>query len=159
MNGSAPVWLGRPRPPLSRPGPRRLEGFPNVVAHPAIGACLTYAIYRGPTTLIGALLEAGAEPDWPDADGFPPLIAALSCSQAGPGAEVRSDVHEILGMLLTAGARVDQRGVNDYTPLHVAAGQGDLVAVDMLLAAGADPDEITRIDDYETALDVATTAG
>jgi ankyrin repeat protein len=41
----------------------------------------------------------------------------------------------------------------------VAAAQGDLAAVDLFLAAGADPDEITRIDDYETALEVAERAG
>jgi uncharacterized protein len=136
----------------------RLEGFPNVVAHPAIGACLIAAIYHGPLTLVGALLAAGADPNWPD-DGFPPLIAALSCSDPTPGAVVRADVHELVEMLLAAGADVSQRGVNDYTSLHLAAAQGDLRAVDILLAAGADPDEITRIDDFETALTIATAAG
>ena len=29
-----------------------LEGFPNVVAHPAIGACLTYAIYHSPLPFV-----------------------------------------------------------------------------------------------------------
>jgi ankyrin repeat protein len=86
-----------------------------------------------PIALVGALLEAGADPNWPAHDGFPPLLAA--------------------------GARVDQRGVNDYTPLHFAAAHGDLRMVDILSAAGADPDEIARIDDYETALEVAATAG
>src|SRR6266849_397956 len=59
-----------------------VEGFPNVVAHPAMGACLTYAIYHSPLTFVGALLEADADPNSPDADGFPPLIAAFSCSNA-----------------------------------------------------------------------------
>jgi ankyrin repeat protein len=135
------------------------DGFPNVIAHPAIGACLTYAIYHGPLALVRALLEAGADPNWPTADGFPPLIAALSCSDAAPGTVVRTDVHELVEMLLAAGADVDQRDVNDYTPLHIAAAQGDVRAVDMLLAAGADPDEITRIDDLDTALEVAAAAG
>ena len=63
-----------------------LDGFPNVVADPAIGACLTYAIYHAPIALIGSLLDVGANPDWPDDDGFPPLIAALSCSEAPTGA-------------------------------------------------------------------------
>src|SRR5207244_13165358 len=58
-------------------------------------------------------------------------------------------------MLLAAGADVGQRGVNDYTPLHLAAAQGDLRAVDILLEAGSDPNEITRIDDLETPLEVA----
>ena len=39
------------------------ECFPNVVAHPAMGACLTYAIYHSPLTFVGELLEAGADPD------------------------------------------------------------------------------------------------
>ena len=132
-----------------------LEGFPNVVAHPAIGACLTYAIYHSPLPFVAELLEAGAEPNWPVADGFPPLIAALSCSQATAGAAARTDVHELIAMLLAAGADVGQRGVNDYTPLHLAAAQGDLRAVDILLEAGSDPNEITRIDDLETPLEVA----
>jgi len=136
-----------------------LEGFPNVVAHPAIGACLTYAIYHSARPFVAELLEAGADPNWPVADGFPPLIAALSCSQPTAGATVRTDVHELVAMLLAAGADVGQRGVNDYTPLHLAAAQGDLRAVDILLEAGADPDEITRIDDLETPLEVAAAAG
>jgi ankyrin repeat protein len=136
-----------------------VDGFPNVIAHPAIGACLTYAIYHGPITLVAALLDAGADPNWPDADGFPPLLAALSCAVAAPGTMVRTDVSELIELLLAARARVDQRGVNGYTPLHFAAANGDLRVVDMLLAAGADPNETTRVDDYETALEVATALG
>jgi len=62
-------------------------------------------------------------------------------------------------LLLDHGADVGQRGVNDYTPLHLAAAQGDLEMVELLLAHGADPNEITRIDDYETALEVAAAGG
>jgi uncharacterized protein len=40
-----------------------LEGFPNVEAHPAMGLCLTYAIYHSPLALVRALLEAGADPN------------------------------------------------------------------------------------------------
>jgi uncharacterized protein len=134
-------------------------GFPNVIAHPAIGACLTYAIYHAPLPLIDTLLEAGADPNWPSDDGFPPLIAALSCSQRAPGTTTRDDVHAIVQMLLTHGADVEQRGVNDYTPLHLAAAQGDLEAVEMLLAHGADANVSTRIDDYEKPLEVAHAAG
>lgn len=135
------------------------DDFPNVIAHRAIGACLTYAIYHSPIELITALLDAGADPNWPADDGFPPVIAALTCSIPAPGATTRDDVHEIVELLLDRGADAGQRGINDYTALHQAAGNGDLAAVDILLAHGADPDEITRIDDLETALEVAIAAG
>jgi ankyrin repeat protein len=136
-----------------------LEGFPNVIAHPAIGPCLTYAIYHSPIEMVAALLDAGADPNVPADDGFPPLIAALTCAIPAPGAAVRTDVHQLAQLLLDHGADVGQRGVNDYTPLHLAAARGDLEMVEMLLAHGADPDVITRIDDYETPLEVAAAGG
>lgn len=97
--------------------------------------------------------ELGAE------DGFPPLIAALSTFESVPGSAARSDAHERLALLLARGADVARRGINDYTPLHIAAGIGDLRAVDLLLAHGADASAATRIDDGETPLDVALGAG
>jgi ankyrin repeat protein len=136
-----------------------LEGFPDVVAHPAMGRCLTYAIYHSPIALVRALLEAGADPNGQDGDGFPPLIAALSSAVAAPGASTRMDAHELLEVLLAHGAGAGQRGINDYTPLHLAAAHGDLRAVDILLAHGADPNAITHIDDMETPLEVAAAAG
>jgi ankyrin repeat protein len=135
------------------------QRFPNVIAAAGIGACLTYAIYHSPLSMIVELLDLGADPNWPADDGFPPLIAALSCAQEEPGSRARTDVHEVVALLLERGADVHQRGVNDYTPLHWAAGQGNLEMVDLLLAHGADPNEITRIDDMETAFDVAAVAG
>lgn len=135
------------------------EQFPNVIAHPAIGACLTYAIYHSPISLVDALLDAGADPNWPSDDGFPPLIAALSCADSAPGSTPRTDVGELVETLLKHGADVNQRGLNDYTPLHWAAGQGDLAMVELLLAHGADPNAITRIDDMETPLEVAAVSG
>jgi ankyrin repeat protein len=136
-----------------------MDGFPNVVAHPAIGPCLTYAIYHSPIEMVAALLDAGADPNAPADDGFPPVIAALTCAIPAPGTTVRNDVPQLVKLLLDHGADVGQRGVNDYTPLHLAAAQGDLEMVATLLAHGADAEAITRIDDYETALEVASAAG
>ena len=136
-----------------------VDGFPNVVAHPAIGLCLTYAIYHSPLAFVEALLKAGADPKGEAGDGFPPLIAALTTAVPTAGATVRKDVHELLSMLLDAGADVAERGVNDVTPLHMAASQGDLVAVNILLAHGADPNATTRIDDMVTPLEMAIAAG
>ncbi len=129
--------------------------FPNVVAHPAMGLCLSYAIYHSPLAFVRELLQAGADPNGHENDGFPPLIAALTCSTPAPGAAVRTDVHELLELLLAHGADPEQRGINDYSPLHLAAEQGDLRAVEILLAHGADPNAVTHIDDMETPFELA----
>lgn len=136
-----------------------LGGFPNTAPDLAIGTPLVYAIYWSPLAFVRELLDAGADPDASDGDGFPPLIAALTCATPAPGARVRDDVPELIDLLLTRGAEITQRGINDYTPLHLAAAQGDLAMVDALLARGADPNHITHIDDFETPLEIAERAG
>src|SRR5262249_56963275 len=83
-----------------------LEGLRAVVDDPtvvpngrmpdAIGPCLVYAIYHSPLAFIRTLLEIGADPNAPVDDGFPPLIAALSCARDVPGAPRRTDVDEIV---------------------------------------------------------------
>ena len=127
----------------------------------AIGLCLTYAIYHSPMAFIGKLLEIGANPNPDRADhiGFPPLIAALSCSRSQPGGPARPDVHDIMRLLLQFGADPNQRGINDYTPLHMAVGEQNLAAVRLLLEAGADPELRTHVDEYETPREMAVKAG
>jgi len=125
----------------------------------AIGPCLEYAIYHSPLPFIRTLLEIGAEPNPSDHAGFPPLIAALSCSRPRPGSPGRTDVADILALLLSFGADPNQRGINDYTALHMAVAEGNLPGVRILLEAGADPELRTRIDDCETAGEMAAQAG
>jgi len=134
-------------------------GIPDGAFPPAIGRALEYAIYHSPRPFISTLLELGADPNPADHAGFPPLIAALTCSRPRPGAPGRADVIEILRLLLAHGADPDQRGINDYTPLHVAAAEANLAAVELLLEAGADPRLRTRIDDCENARELAAAAG
>ena len=124
-----------------------------------IGSCLVYAIYHSPLAFIRTLLEIGADPNAPSDDGFPPLIAALSCSRAVPGASPRTDVDEIIRLLLSCGADANQRGINDYTPLHMAVAERNALAVLRLLEHGADADLRTRIDECETPLEMARSAG
>ena len=116
---------------------------------------LVDAIYHAPLADIRALLEAGADPKAPVDDGFPPLIAALSCGREVAGAKARRDVDEIIRLLLSWGADPHQRGINDYTALHMAVAEGNALAVQRLLDAGADVDLRTRIDDCETPLEMA----
>ncbi len=124
-----------------------------------IGSCLVYAVYHSPLHFIRTLLEIGADPNAPVDDGFPPLIAALCCTRDEPGVNRRTDVDEVFRLLLSFGADVNQRGINDYTPLHMAVAERNLLAIQRLLDHGADPDLRTRIDEYETPLEMANAAG
>lgn len=116
------------------------------------GVVLEYAIYHGPLPFIRTLLELGADPNYDDHAGFPSLIAALTCGDRG-------DMYDILELLLSFGADIQQRGFNDYTPLHWAVTAQDMKAVKLLLGHGADPTARTRIDDYATPLEEAEALG
>jgi ankyrin repeat protein len=116
----------------------------------AIGNFLEYAIYHSPLAFVRTLLELGATIDY-EHSGFPCLIAALSTE--------RADKSELLGLLLSFGADIEQRGVNDHTPLHYSVSRGDSQAVKLLLDHGADPQARTRIDDYSTPLEDAERQG
>jgi len=132
--------------------------IPNGPMPRAVGPCLEYAIYHSPLPFIRILLEIGADPNPADHAGFPPLIAALSCTHPHPGSPGRPDTLEIVKLLLAFGADPNQRGINDYTPLHMAVSERHLPAIEALLQAGADPSLRTRIDDYETPLEMAQKA-
>ena len=121
--------------------------FPNCQGPPGMGEIiLEYAIYHSPLFFIRELLELGADPNYGDHAGFPSLIATLSSSD-------RPDMYEILELLLSFGADIQQRGHNDYTPLHYAAGMEDIWAMELLLTHGADLNARTRIDDCVTPLE------
>jgi ankyrin repeat protein len=134
------------------------DSVPNGPMPLAIGPCLEYAIYHSPLPFIRELLEIGADPNPADHAGFPPLIAALSCSRPQPGSPGRPDVADIIELLLSFGADPNQRGINDYTPLHMAVGERNLPAVKLLLESGANPRLRTRIDDCETPREMAEAA-
>ena len=125
----------------------------------AIGSCLVYAIYHSPLAFIRTLLEIGANPNAPVDDGFPPIIAALCKARKVPGSTRRADVDDLIRLLLSFGADPNERGINDYTPLHMAVAERQPLAVQILLDAGADPDLRTRIDECETPLEMARASG
>lgn len=133
--------------------------IPNGLMPFVIGPCLVYAIYHSPLAFIRTLLEIGADPNAPVDDGFPPLIAALCCTRETPGANRRTDVSDIIRLLLAFAADPNQRGINDYTPLHMAVAERNADAIRILLDAGANPELRTRIDSYETPLEMANAAG
>ena len=135
--GNAPRWFNEEMP------------FELGLGHP-----LEYAIYWSPLDFIEALIAAGSNVNYEDRGGFPALIAALSTDRHG-----RGDRLDVLRLLIRHGADLDQRGHNDWTPLHYAASLGDLDAVRLLLASGADPRARTRIDDLTSPLEEAEAAG
>ena len=110
-----------------------------------------YAIYWSPLAFIRELISAGADLNYDDGMGFPSLIAAMSTE--------RSDKSEILKLLVLEGADLNQRGINDWTPLHYATACKDIESLKILLEAGADRSLRTRIDDYETPLELAVRSG
>jgi uncharacterized protein len=135
------------------------SAIPNGHMPLAVGPCLEYAIYHSPLAFIRELIELGADVNPAHHDGFPPIHAALSCSHPQPGSSGRRDVVEIVKLLLAAGADPNQRGLNDWTPLHAAVAYRNLDAIPVLIEAGADPRLRTRIDDCATAREEAERAG
>lgn len=133
--------------------------IPNGPMPLAVGPCLEYAIYHSPLRFIRELLTMGADPNPAYHSGFPPLFAALACCRSHPGSRARPDVMEVVRLLLEFGADPNQRGINDYTALHMAVAERRPEAVEILLAAGADPLRRTRIDDCETPAEMAQRAG
>lgn len=135
------------------------SAIPNGPMPDTIGSSLVYAIYHSPFVFIRTLLDLGADPNAPVDDGFPPLIAAIGMSREAPGTAKRNDVDEVVRLLLARGADPDQRGINDWTPLHMAVAERNLLAAYRLLEGGADPTLRTRIDDCDTAVEMAQAAG
>ena len=118
-----------------------------------LGRPLEYAIYWSPLGFIEALIEAGSSVNY-DGAGFPALIATLSTDRHG-----RGDRLDVLNLLIRHGVDLNQRGLNDWTPLHYATNLRDLEAMRLLLEAGADPRLRTRIDECSTPLEDAEAAG
>lgn len=92
---------------------------------------LAYAISASPPAFVSALLEAGADVNFADHDGFPALMAALASD--------REDRLAVLKVLIGAGADIAQRGVDGWTALHYAVSLQDKDAMRVLLEHGADP--------------------
>ncbi len=117
-----------------------VDGFPDGL-DPEGQSWLALAVHVAGREVIAWMIAHGGDLNT-DSAGFPPLHAALD--RRG------DDRYEILQMLLDAGADPDQRGGNDWTPLHKAACTDDFRALEMLLRAGADREARTRIDDCAT---------
>jgi ankyrin repeat protein len=117
------------------------------------------AILCCPYQAVKWLIDRGANLRVKDADGYMPLHCCLE--------RELPDKYEMLQLLIDSGADIDagtdvennMMAHNSWTPLHMAAVRGDLDAVKILLANGADTSIRTVIDDYATAEEEARITG
>lgn len=125
--------------------------FPRTNVPDEFAPPLEYAIHHSPLLFIRELVDLGASPNFASDEGFPSIIAALTSH--------REEKYEVIDFLISVGADINQRGLNDWTPLHYAAMQNDVQAIELLISRGADPNSRTRIDDCATPLDEAERVG
>ncbi|WP_343067896.1 ankyrin repeat domain-containing protein [Sulfitobacter aestuariivivens] len=112
---------------------------------------ISYAIVSGNPAAVTWMINEGADLNFRGDDGYTVFDDCLELE-----GEAR---HEILSVLIAAGADVNQHGSQDWTPLHRAAVMDDERAMVMLMDAGADRDRRTRIDDCTTPAEEARLLG
>ena len=105
------------------------------------------AIDGAPLTTIDWMLSRGVDLAFRDEEGYTPLLATIESG--------RPDRLKLLRSLIAAGAPVNKKGVNDWTPAHMAAARDDVETLKVLVAAGADLTIRTDLDDCATPLEEA----
>ena len=107
---------------------------------------LGYASWHGHVDVVEVLLDAGADVDKIESEGYSPLHDACVCGEA-----------KIVKLLLAKSAKVNVRNDGGQTPLHLAIGKKNEEIVNLLLEAKAE----MNIGDISgsTALHAAGSAG
>ena len=103
---------------------------------------ILHAVQSGCLKAVNWMIEKGIDRCVHRDDGYPPLLACIELESG--------EKYQILGALIEAGADINERGINGWTPLHLAAIRDDGRAMRMLLAAGADRTITTKVDDDAT---------
>jgi len=128
-----------------------IPGFPEGVDDLVSRRWIINAVGTGSRQSIEWMISKNVRLDFRDEEGYTPLHVAIE--RRAP------DRHEILELLLRAGAPVNLKGVNDWTPAHMAAARNDVDALKLLVRYGADLSIRTDIDDYATPLEEARSLG
>jgi ankyrin repeat protein len=108
---------------------------------------ITNAIDSGTLDVVRWIIAEGAPTVFDDAEGYSVLHSAIE--------RTLPDKHEILRILIDAGADLNVYGINGWTPTHLAAARDDVDALQILREAGADFSIRTLIDGHQTPLEVA----
>jgi ankyrin repeat protein len=147
------------QPPAAAPGPPPPRSLPP----------LSVAVLKRDLTHIRQLLDAGADPNERDAQGYSPWMWALNFHENDALDLLLSKIASIPGTdtagrrklaltaslnnlvtaraLLAKGVPVDSPAIDGATPLLVAAASGYTAMMNVLLAAGADPNRVDQHGD------------
>lgn len=112
---------------------------------------IVHAVSSGSLKSVKWMIEKGVNLQPSVSDGYPPVISCIEVEG--------TEKHQILSLLIDAGADINERGINGWTPLHIAAVRDDEASMRILLEAGADRTITTKIDDDATAEDEARNLG
>lgn len=128
-----------------------VSGFPHGVDDLVHRRWIVNALGSGSIDSVRWMLEKHVDLNFRDEEGYTPLHVAI---EREPPAR-----YELLELLLHAGAPINRKGINDWTPAHMAAARDDVEALKVLVRHGADLSIRTQIDDYATPLEEARNLG
>jgi uncharacterized protein len=112
---------------------------------------ITNAIDCGNAEVVKWMLDKQVPINFRNDEGYSVLHSVIEREQP--------DKYEIMKMLIKAGADVNAKGINDWTPAHMAAVRDDVEALKILHQTGADFTIRTIIDGYATPLEEAIALG
>ncbi len=128
-----------------------VEEFPNGTDGFLKRRWILHGIDVGSVRAVAWMIHKRVDLSFVDDEGYSPVLTAIESRCPAK--------YEILKLLLKHGAPTDVHGVNDWTPLHLAAARNDVESLKILVKFGADITARTRIDDYATPLEEARTLG
>ncbi|MGK7917535.1 MAG: ankyrin repeat domain-containing protein [Prochloraceae cyanobacterium] len=127
------------------------DDFPNGKDNFISRHWITNAIDCASLETIKWMLAKGVSLDFRDNEGYTPLLSAIERD--------RPQRYQIMKLLFDYRVPLNKQGINDWTPLHLAAARDDVEACKLLIEQGASTSIRTRIDDYATPLEEARMLG
>jgi ankyrin repeat protein len=130
---------------------RQIATFPHGIDDLVHRRWIVNALGTGSKRCVEWMLARKVDLDFRDEEGYTPVHVVIERNAP--------DRYELLDLLLRAGAPINLKGINDWTPAHMAAARDDVEALKILVRYGADLSIRTNIDDYATPLEEARNLG